>query len=171
MKNDIFANIAAAGIGGRTELLEKPAPKKFTERAVKLAEGGTPAAVPAKLSTREELAQALAKAREQYAPFLRDLAPKQQPHRERIELKNFTLYRDNAEPEKVTLPHYGGPVGNNEMLYDTQFSLTPEQTAEIRRYTCASAAPIISRGCTSTACASASMRDFSHRSNLISQTT
>lgn len=29
MKNDIFANIAAGGIGGRSELLEQPQPKEI----------------------------------------------------------------------------------------------------------------------------------------------
>lgn len=153
MKNDIFANIAAAGIGGRTELLEKPAPKKFTERAVLLSSGGTPAAVPEKLSTRAGLAQALEQARRQYAPFLRDLAPKQEPHRERMELKNFTLYRENAEPEQVTLPHYGGPVGKNEMLYDTQFSLSPEQTAGDKAiYVCVGGADYLARVYVNGAC-------------------
>ena len=30
--------------------------------------------------------------------------------------------------KKVPIPHYGAPLGSAELLYDSQFSLTPEQT-------------------------------------------
>ena len=36
MKNDIFANIAAAGIGGRQELLSRPEPVPFEPRLLEV---------------------------------------------------------------------------------------------------------------------------------------
>ncbi len=39
MANDIFANIAAGGIGGRQELLCEPEPKEFTGNVCELKEG------------------------------------------------------------------------------------------------------------------------------------
>lgn len=129
MKNDIFANIAAGGIGGRSELLEQPQPKKISFRNIELSEtDAAPVTIPKKMDTSEELSGALKAERERFAPYLADHSPEVPEFHEKIGIKNFTLYREDGRTEKITLPHYGAPVGNAELLYDSQFSLTPEQT-------------------------------------------
>ena len=116
MKNDIFANIAAAGIGGRQELLSRPEPVPFEPKKAALTEGGEAYGVPEKMHTEEQLRAALAEMRERYAPFARDLAPECVSSKEIIPLSEFTLYDEDSEPRQITLPHYGAPVGRHEQL-------------------------------------------------------
>ena len=129
MKNDIFANIAAGGIGGRSELLEQPKPKEINFRGIELSEtDAAPISVPKKMDTIAELTDALKAERAKFAPYLADHSPEIQEFHEKIDIKNFTLYREDGKTEKITIPHYGAPLGSAELLYDSQFSLTPEQT-------------------------------------------
>ena len=51
MKNDIFANIAAAGIGGRQELLSRPEPVPFEPNNAVLTAGGEAYGVSEKMHT------------------------------------------------------------------------------------------------------------------------
>lgn len=113
---DIFAQIAANGIGGREELLYDPQPMKFEKRAVVLDEKITPFEIKKKISTKEELYQELAEMRKTYAPFLRDLAPKMELYKKVIKLDKFML-----DGEEVTIPHYAGPLGNQKQVYTTTF--------------------------------------------------
>ena len=56
MANDVFANIAANGIGGRHELLCDPTPQKYDKKICKLnSKDLTPTEIKKKISTREEL--------------------------------------------------------------------------------------------------------------------
>lgn len=113
---DIFAQIAANGIGGREELLHEPQPIKFDKKEVVLDRAITPFEVKKKISTKEELYQELAEIRAVYAPFLQDLAPKLETYKEVIKLEKFLL-----NGEEITLPHYQGPLGNHKQVYETTF--------------------------------------------------
>lgn len=120
MANDVFANIAASGIGGRKELLYDPKPPKIKKKPCKLKAGEfTPISVEKKISTREELYEKLSEMREKYTPFLKNLAPEIKEYKERIELSEFLL---NGE-EKITIPHYMGPLGYAKKVYETTFTL------------------------------------------------
>lgn len=119
MANDIFASIAANGIGGRQELLCEITPKKHKRKAVSMTEGGEPIKTEKKADTREELFSELARLKEKYRPFLEDYAPKQKSLRQRTYIREFVL----DGKEKVTLPHYGGPVGYAKQVYESKFSL------------------------------------------------
>ena len=136
MKNDIFANIAAAGIGGRQELLSRPEPVPFEPNNAVLTAGGEAYGVSEKMHTEEQLRAALAELRERYAPFTEDLAPECRSSKEIIPLGEFTLYEEDSDPKQITLPHYGAPVGCHEQLYDTRFALRPEQTQGKAVYIC-----------------------------------
>ena len=136
MKNDIFANIAAAGIGGRQELLSRPEPVPFEPNNAVLTAGGEAYGVSEKMHTEEQLRAALAELRERYAPFTENLAPECRSSKEIIPLGEFTLYEEDSDPKQITLPHYGAPVGCHEQLYDTRFALRPEQTQGKAVYIC-----------------------------------
>lgn len=113
---DIFAQIAANGIGGREELLCDPQPIKFEKKAVVLDQKITPFEIEKKIRTKEELDQELAEMRMTYAPFLRNLAPELESFKKVIKLDKFLL-----NGEEITIPHYAGPLGNQKQVYTTTF--------------------------------------------------
>ena len=68
-----FANIAANGIGGRMDELCEITPKKFNKKAYILKDtSDAPIETVKKMSTKEELFEALKKMRREYEPFLAD---------------------------------------------------------------------------------------------------
>lgn len=130
---DIFAQIAANGIGGREELLYDPQPMEFEKKAVVLDEQITPFELKKKISTKEELYQELTEMRMTYAPFLRDLAPKLRSYKKVIKLDKFLL-----NGEEITIPHYAGPLGNQKQVYTTTFKseIDAKETKEQAAYIC-----------------------------------
>lgn len=137
VKNDQFADIAASFSGGRSHLLYEPAPKKGSDRTLRLVSGGKPRAVKEKMCTAEELREALSDEREKYVPYLRSLAPFMPSYEKNTHLERFSyrleeethsseflsLLMGEGDWEEVTLPHYGGPVGNRTAYYRTAFSV------------------------------------------------
>ena len=120
MANDIFANIAANGIGGRMDQLTEITPRKYEKKAAELKDSDkAPIKTESKMCTKEELKSALSKMRKEYEPFLADLAPAQHSKRTRIDIKEFLLDGE----EKVTIPHYWGPVGYAKKVYESEFQL------------------------------------------------
>ncbi|MBQ3140943.1 MAG: glycoside hydrolase family 2 [Clostridia bacterium] len=83
----------------------------------------------------------IAQLRQKYAPFLRDLTPKGRSTRKRIPLRSFDFrYETDAdradfsqvlggkgEWERVSIPHYVGPMGKWTAFYRTQVTLRPTQ--------------------------------------------
>ncbi len=121
MANDVFANIAANGIGGRMDLLCEIKPREFKKVQYKLEDTtDAPQKTKKKIDTKEELEAELKKMRAEYEPFLKNYAPKIENKRTRLDIKDFVL---NGE-EKITLPHYGGPVGYNKDIYETEFEFS-----------------------------------------------
>ena len=81
MANDVFAQIASNGIGGRQWLLEEKTPAPHTTKECLLTThttGEYPA--PEKPYTKEALYADLNCLREKMKPFLADLAPVQETH-------------------------------------------------------------------------------------------
>lgn len=121
MANDIFANIAANGIGGRMDQLCEIVPKKHETVVCKLTDSkDAPIKTVPKMSTKAELYEALEKMKAAYKPFLADYAPKAESKRKRIYIKEFLL----DGKEKVNIPHYSGPVGYAKKVYESEFSLS-----------------------------------------------
>ena len=145
MKNDRFADIAAAGIGGRDHLLYEPTPKKGTDKVTVLSPGGEKIPAKEKMNTAAELSAALCDARKRYAPYLRDLAPRMPLYQRdepltsfcyRLEEKGRTsdflsLLTGEGEWESITLPHYGAPVGDHTAYYRTVFAADPKEDERV----------------------------------------
>ena len=122
MGNDRLAQIAANGMGGRLELLEVPKLPEYHVGACVLEEGAAqPIPTEAKMSTKEELSEALDRMRKQYLPFLSDHAPRLQPVSKITKIEQVLL---NGETP-ITLPHYDGPVGYAVQTYETDFEAEP----------------------------------------------
>lgn len=120
---DIFEEIAATKLNGsgRNVCLITPQPIEYERKACALKPATGPSVVTdKKIDTKEELYGELKRMREKYAPFLQNYAPKTQNYRTRIDIKDFIL---NGE-EKITIPNYGGPLGNATQIYETKFELS-----------------------------------------------
>ena len=77
MKNDMFIDIAASGIGGRAELLHEPKPIRYKKKKCNLKKATTdPIDTQPKMSSQKELIKELDRMRALYKPFLADYAPK-----------------------------------------------------------------------------------------------
>jgi len=127
---DQFAQIAANGIGGRMDLLEERKPAQIEKRVCRLLETqAEPMPVPPKMATHEELKIALQDMREKYKPFLENYAPLFTTKRAKVDIKKFV-----CNGSAITIPEYGGPLGNASKVYISEFEL-PElalgQTAYI----------------------------------------
>lgn len=139
-KQDIFANIASVCQEIRQDILIEPQPPALSARNLPAARSNPGAAFkPAvKLDTSEKLQRALERERKRVAPFLRDLAPAVVSSRIvtpitfcdwRLETtadqQDFAATLSGAgEWERVSLPHYGGPVGRAAAYYRTTFKVT-----------------------------------------------
>lgn len=127
-KTDAFAAIAAMDPdqenAARLAMLEQSPPVTFEGPVLPYGsapDGGfCPPFTP--IRNAESLLAEVAAAREAHAPFLRNLAPPLPPTRTSFELKHFRwrMLPDGAE-EKVTLPHYGGPIGRATAEYRATF--------------------------------------------------
>ena len=119
MTNDIFANIAAGGIGGRADELEIPKPKQFSVGNCILddAEGTTPIKTAEKISSKTELYDELSKLKKALSPFLNNEAPEIENYKKIIPIKNFLLNNE----KKITIPYYGGPIGYAKQIYESTF--------------------------------------------------
>jgi len=120
MGNDVFIDIAAGGIGGRSELLYDPQPEFCNMKKYNLQDGGCkPIETVEKISTSEELSEMLSEMKKKYKPFMEDYAPVTDEMNRRIPLNEFVL---NGK-ESVKIPYYGGPVGNAVHTYECEFDV------------------------------------------------
>ena len=120
MANDIFAEIARNGIGGRSWLLTEPKPVAHNVRECELTQTTAKEIIaPRKAVNREDIERELTILREKMIPFLQDLAPRAKSYTTRLEIKSFLL---NGE-ENITIPHYTGPIGKALKTYEATFSV------------------------------------------------
>ena len=113
---DVFAQIAANGIGGHDEILYDPQPLGFTKRSCILDKEVVPLALNKKIHTKEELYLELERMKKAFEPFLQDLAPETECCKRVIKLNRFVL-----DGECITIPHYQGPLGKYKQVYTTTF--------------------------------------------------
>ena len=138
--NDIFAQIATDRRQARDAGLIAPAPEAVPDLTLPLdATPGTHAFAPAhKMSTHAELLAALADLRSRKAPFLANLAPELPQERLVLALDEFDWREETGADRrdalgvlagrgawtKVTIPHYGPPLGRAVTYYRTSFEVT-----------------------------------------------
>lgn len=112
----------------KREALEKVEPEKFETKKLVLEDFcGEKVCYTPKISTGEDLKKALEIEKEKYKPYMEDYAPKVEKYKQFI---NITSFLFNGE-EKVTIPHYGGPVGYSKKVYETEFVLEKISTDKI----------------------------------------
>ena len=120
MAKDYFADIAAGGIGGRSELLceQTPAPHDRTE--CRLGAAAKPVEFEHRSNSKEELYAELEALREKMRPFLADNAPEIKQYSKRKYIDEFLL----DKKERVKIPHYGGPIGYEKQVYEAEFDIS-----------------------------------------------
>jgi len=122
MANDRFLEIAESGQDTKYRqkfLVENP-PIPFDKKVCKLGlSASAPLSVKKRIETKEELYEELKILREKYAPFLENHAPTAISPTKSIAIDEFILNGD----EKVTIPHFGGPMGNAKQEYMAEFTL------------------------------------------------
>ena len=138
--NDVFAQIGASHLTNRHELVE-PAPIPFPKRSLPVQSTRRPAFRPTpKLNNSKQLYRKLQTYRRNFAKFQRHLSPGLDSCRITLPLREFNWRCEQAQDRsnfqrvlqgkgkwtRVTLPHYGPPLGKAVTYYQTSFDLTPE---------------------------------------------
>jgi len=134
-KNDRFAAIAATEIrtGGKGLIPARTRKPETRELPATAAEAPR---IPPKKDPAEALRVTMDALRRKSAPFLRELAPKLNSFRRSTEFTEFQWRiadRDRGNGvyaamhgeggwERVSIPHYGGPVGKAETFYRREFT-------------------------------------------------
>lgn len=138
-KNDVFAQIAAAGISGEGKGLIIPQPPVLEEKYLAADRVNESAVFEPlhKMSTREELYAEVERQKEYYRPFLADHAPALEKTRERKYLRDFQwrmgtdedvqnfagVLKGEGDWTVLQIPHYGEPRGVATTYYRTTFTL------------------------------------------------
>lgn len=122
---DDYAQIAKSWTGGRKELLEQPRPVSCSAPGVRLgAVQGNATEVPAKMENAAQLKHALQATREEFLPYLQNLAPSLPCLRQTQCLREFRWRKHaDAQWKNVSIPHYEGPLGAASTVYETEFTL------------------------------------------------
>ena len=138
---DRFAAIGNKVPAVRTHLLEVPQPPQLDTAYLPIEKGNKHAFFPLdKLDTQDELNAELNRMRSKYAPFMQNLAPAMNPKRAVLNLKEFKWRKETENDksnfervlngkgswDKVTIPHYGEPLGEAITYYYREFYLTEE---------------------------------------------
>ncbi|MBN1912607.1 MAG: beta galactosidase jelly roll domain-containing protein [Pirellulales bacterium] len=137
---DVFAQIGAMQADYANRKLTKVTPPRLDRRLLPIDAAGTPSRFqPApKMTTAKQLRAELLRQRERHAPFLKDLAPPLQDQRIRVPLPSFDwrvetdadranfarTLAGQGEWQRVTIPHYGPPMGRAVTYYRTTFNVT-----------------------------------------------
>lgn len=147
---DRFASIAAGEIGSRESLM-RPKPIADNGKRFPLADSaGAPGEVYKKITEKTELDRMIRSLRRKYWKFMKKCSPTVENKRKIKMLSEFDFRmatsddrRDffsvisSGEWEKVSLPHYGGPVGYAISYYKTTFTASlPEDRSLFLRFKC-----------------------------------
>jgi len=133
---DVFARIAVQRLSERHRRLSEPEPLPLPDRGLPLKQRGKAVSWrrPAdRIDTPEGLGKALEQARKRHAPFLRNLAPEVENRRIRKSIRQFDWRAETDRDrhdfaatlagkgawERVTIPHYGPPLGRAVTYYRT----------------------------------------------------
>ena len=138
MAVDPFAEIAGRQRAAPRASLVEPAPPDLPDITLPWTASARAFQPQPKMSTEAELQAELARMRQRYAPFLADLAPALPSTRIVLPVRDFDwqLAEDathyalrNPQWTRVTLPHYGPPIGRATAFYRTTFQVTDEMRA------------------------------------------
>jgi hypothetical protein len=149
---DTFAAIATELVSDRHAGLEAPSPAHKSSTHLPLQHGllETPRPIAKKISTPEQLCSELAALRERMAPFLANLAPELSCHRPILEVLDFqwrietpqdraefaSVQNGSGEWQRVSIPHYGPPLGPASTLYRQEMDLPEEMFSRERQVLC-----------------------------------
>ena len=139
-ENDVFAKIAVQRLESRSQDLSEPKPLPVPKELLPLSKAAKPQGFKPqkKMTTPGQLETELKRMRRQYAKYMNDAAPALPCGRITLpldrfnwriqteeDLKEFTTVLDGkGKWEKVTIPHYGEPLGRAVTYYRTNFNIT-----------------------------------------------
>ena len=141
MGMDKFAGIAAGGISTSNEGLVMRAIRRPALKALPLQPGAGKNDLFDDPETQEQsLKRRMDELRARYAPFMKHCAPALASARERLPLTSFDwrimteddrrdflrVFAGEGMWERVSIPHYGGPMGRAETIYRTTFAYPAE---------------------------------------------
>lgn len=135
---DIFAQIASQRATERQASLFEPQPPALPNIKLPWAAEAKPFKPGEKIDTAEKLQVELARQRKHYEPFLADHAPKLPDSRLVVPIESFDWRVESEQDRKdfvstlggqgkwkrVSIPHYGGPLGRVATYYRTTFQVT-----------------------------------------------
>lgn len=124
VKNDKFADIAASYQVNNKRGLVIPEPMPINETVTRLNKSCNHVFIPGgKIESIEQLTAKKNEMYKNYCEFLRDLAPTPECVEQRIDIKECVFSLNGGKKEKVSLPHYGGPCGEQYAIYESAFNL------------------------------------------------
>lgn len=147
---DRFAEIGTREYQTREHLLVEPQPIPLPDIDLPVFHNASAVFDPVKpINKKEELYKELDDLKRYYQPFLRDIAPPIPLTREKILLevfnwriatdedrKDFTrVLNGSGDWEKITVPHYGPPLGRAETYYFKKFNVS-SQLKDEQLYIC-----------------------------------
>lgn len=124
--SDQFEKIAEGFRIDESRGLVCPEPIEVLDKNVRLSLGKQEAFEPyKKMDSKVELDEKVQQLRKQYAPFMRNLAPRIEPVEKSIAIRNFVFTNHKGEKSNVVIPHYGGPSPSEKysVTYDAEFQL------------------------------------------------
>ena len=148
---DKFAEIGTRKYNTRTNLLIEPQPPVLPEINLPVThDAGSVFKAVKTISTKEELYAELDKMRTHYRPFLQNLAPVPSETRKQIPLTEFnwriespadladiaSTLRGEGMWEKVSIPHYGPPLGRAVTYYYKEIELSADDFAKGNLFIC-----------------------------------
>ena len=149
---DTFAAIATELVSDRHAGLEAPSPAHKSSTHLPLQHGllETPRPIAKKISTPEQLCSELAALRKRMAPVLANLAPELSCRRPILEVRDFqwrietpqdraefaSVQNGSGEWQRVSIPHYGPPLGPASTLYRQEMDLPEEMFSRERQVLC-----------------------------------
>jgi hypothetical protein len=151
LSQDQYEDIATREYEYRTHLLVVPQPPVLPDISLDLKHDPSAVFKPVKeISTKEELYAELDKMRKQYEPFMQNLAPATVSSRHQIPLTEFNwrketpldltdfpaTLRGEGTWEKVTIPHYGLPLGKAVTYYYCEVELDNEAFSKGSLFIC-----------------------------------
>lgn len=140
---DVFEKIAQVKNEAVPNVAPNPAPRLPNINLPWDAQPKTPFVPGEKITAQAQLDTELEKMRAKYAPFMADLAPALASFRPTLDLTSFSwryetpedikdpsqVKRGAGEWEKVSIPHYGGPVNDATAYYRAEINLDSRMLA------------------------------------------
>lgn len=148
---DKFADIATGRYQLRRDRLVEPQPPRLETRLLPVSHDPSAAFAPMPaMATGEELRAELDQMKRQYAPFMRDVAPRLETLRRRVPLDSFdwrigtdadrgnlpAVMRDEGRWEEVRIPHFGPPLGRAVTYYRKEVELAPDMLGTGSLFVC-----------------------------------